>query len=385
MDTETADKIYAESWAVIPPQLKEYILTVFGEDTGFMVKKDMINLALGYRDPSITDVFTGNHRLPEAVELTIKAVAKMTMGDKAYTWMANTESLTMNAISTAKDFIVVRSLVVPFLNTQSNVFQLVNRGVGNKQIMKGYKEKFVEIDKLNNNLKEIMALHAAVRLAATDANRVAILKQQIQVLEDENKRFTISPLVEAGAYKNISEGITDLDVSIGSGKLGEWFEVQLNKLPTGVQTVAKYGVLSKDTALYRGANKAVQYGDFIGKSIYYDHLVAQGMSPDQAMKKVNEEFVNYSLLPGRTRTYLESIGATWFLSFKIRSMKIALQMMRDNPVRSMTMIGVLGLDSGPVTDNLANKLLEGTFGYSLGLDMLWDAPSINPWYTLING
>ena len=382
---QAKDKIYAESWGVIPPQLKEYILETFGEADGFMVRKDMINLSLGYRDPSITDVWSGNHRLPESVELAIKTVGKFTMGDKAYKWLANTETMTMNTISTAKDFIVVRSLVVPFMNTQSNVFQLVNRGVGTKQIMRGYKEKFAEIEKLNQNLKKIMGLQARVRLAATDKNKVAILKQQIQVLEDENERFSVSPLVKEGAYKNISEGITELDVSITDGKFGDWVESQLNRLPAGVQTVAKYGLLSKDTALYKGANKAVQYGDFVAKSIYYDDMRAKGLSHETAMVKVNEEFINFSLLPGRTRTYLESMGATWFLTFKIRSMKVALQMMRENPVRSLAAVGVFGLESGPVTDNVATKALGGTLPYSLGWDMLWDAPSINPWWTAING
>jgi hypothetical protein len=219
-------------------------------------------------------------------------------------------------------------------------------------------------------------------LAATDKNKVAILKQQIQVLEDENKRFSVDPLVEAGAYKSISEGITELDVSITDGKFGDWFESQLNKLPTGVQTVAKYGLLSKDTAIYKGANKATQYGDFIAKSIYYDDLTAKGMNHDQAMARVNEEFVNFSLLPGRARTYLEAMGATWFLSFKIRSIKVALQMMRENPVRSLAMTQALGVNSGPLTDNLIGKIYQGTLPYSLGWDMLWDAPGMNPWITV---
>lgn len=382
--SSATDPIYAESWKVIPPQLKDHILEVFGED-GFMVRKDMINVALGYRDPSIVDVWTGNHRLPEAVEVAVKAVAKMTMGDKGFKILANAETITMNTVSTAKDIIVVRSLVVPLLNTQSNVFQLVNLGIGTKAIMKGYRDKFVEIDKFNENLTKIMGLRAQIKLAANNKNRVMILNQQIQVLEDENKRFSIYPLIEAGAYKSISEGMTELDVSITDGKLADWVESKVNKLPAGVQTVVKYGLLSKDTAIYQGANKAVQYGDFIGKSILYDHLLSQGVKPDDAIARVNEEFVNYSILPGRMRTGLESIGATWFLTFKIRSMKTALNMIRNNPARSLVGIAGLGLDSGPITDNLGVKLVEGTLPYSLGWDMLWDAPGMNPWVEVWNG
>ena len=48
-------------------------------------------------------------------------------------------------------------------------------------------------------------------------------------------------------------------------------------------------------------------------------------------------------------------------------------------------IAGLGLDSGPITDNLGMKLIEGTLPYSLGWDMLWDAPGMNPWVEVWNG
>lgn len=384
MDRETKDKVYKESWEVIPPNVKDEIRAVFGEE-GFMVRKDMINLALGYRDPTIVDVWNGTHRLPEGVSLAIQVAAKATMGKKALTRLSTVENATMATISTAKDLIVVRSLVVPFMNTQSNVFQLANRGVGTKDIARGFSEKFGEIDRLNSNLKKLHGLDIQIKLNQNDKNRVAILEQQRQVVLDENKRMGIYPLVQAGAYKSISEGITELDAQITEGRFGDWVESQMQKLPTGVQTVVKYGLLSKDTAIYKGANKAVQYGDFIAKSIYYDDLLRKGLKPEEAMVKVNEEFVNFSLLPGRQRQFLESMGATWFLTFKIRSMKVALQTIRENPIRSLTAVGVLGLESGPITDNLVGKVADGTISYSMGWDMLWDAPSINPWYTLAGG
>ncbi len=376
------DKVYRDSWKVIPPQTKGHILRVFGEDGGFMVRRDMINVSLGYRDASIVDVWSGKTRLPEPMKIAIKAIAKLTMGDKAVTILGKAEELTMTTISSAKDLIVVRSLVVPYMNTQSNVFQLAGRGVAIKQVLKGYQTKFAEIDQYNENVKKVIELEVRMQLAGLDANRVAVLKQQRKVIEDENARMSIAPLVAAGAYKNISEGITDLDVSLTSGRIGEWVEGQISRLPTGVQTIAKYGILSKDTALYRGANKAVQYGDFIAKSIYYDFLRSQQKLTDaQAMVKVNEEFINFSLLPGRMRTYLESMGGTWFLTFKIRAMKIAMAAIRDNPVRSL-MVAQTG--SGPVTDNLAAKVADGSIDYSIGLDMLFDAPSMNPFVTLVD-
>ena len=380
-DPNLEDPIYRDSWKVIPPQTKSYILEVFGEDGGFMVRRSMINLALGYRDPSITDVWSGKTRLPEGARDAIKAVSKLLMGDKAMTILGKAEEITQATVSQAKDLIVVRSLVVPYMNTQSNVLQLVNNGVPMKGIIKGYKSKFAEIDQYNENTKQIKALSARIQLAVNDPNRVAILEQQRQVLYDENARMSISPLVEAGLYKNISEGITELDVDLTKGRLADWIEAKVNKLPGGVKTIVKYGLISKDTALYRGANKAVQYGDFIGRSILFDHLVARGMSQKDALVQVNRAFVNFSLLPGRMRTGLESMGLTWFLTFKIQSMKVAAQMLRDNPVRSLL---VAQADTGPVTDNLIPKVIEGDISYSLGLEMLFDSVTMNPWVDLMN-
>ena len=77
--------------------------------------------------------------------------------------------------------------------------------------------------------------------------------------------------------------------------------------------------------------------------------------------------MNYNLLPDRTRSYMEYMGITWFWAYKLRSMKIALNMMRDNPLRALLMShgaeylpNVPGVSVGsPLSDNAANVILEG--------------------------
>lgn len=375
------DRVFVESWNVISPQTKRYIEEVFGKDE-FYVRKDQMNVALGYRDPSVVDMWTGNTRVPEALREGVQAITGAIMGDNAMKVMAGVEGGTQGVVSTAKDLIVVRSLVVPYMNTQANVVQLSTRGIPVKQQFKGYKNKLAEIEQFNENRTAIMKLDTRIQLAGTDANKVRILEGQRQVILDQNARMSVAPLIEAGAYKNISEGITELDVDITSGRVGEWIENQVNKLPGGVQTVAKYGILSKDTAIYKGANKAVQYGDFIAKSIYYDHLIGKGMSHADAMKLVNEEFVNFSVLPGRTRSYLEGIGATWFLTFKIRIMKIAMNQVRENPARSMILAATIADYGSPQADNLASVIADERIGYALGWEMLFGSAGLNPWLNL---
>jgi hypothetical protein len=66
--------------------------------------------------------------------------------------------------------------------------------------------------------------------------------------------------------------------------------------------VAKNLLITKDTALFKGLNRMVQYGDFTAKAVLYDHLKAKGgMSEREILDVISEEFVNYNRLPGRGR------------------------------------------------------------------------------------
>lgn len=380
------DPVYRDSWNMIPKATKDYIQKVFPEG-GFMVRKDMINLSVGYREASIVDVWTGKTRMPDPIRKTIQGVGNLLLGSfgmNALEKAGKLETITQSVVSAAKDLIVVRSLLVPFMNAQVNVYQLLNRGVPHKQVYRGYREKLAEIEQYNENVKKLIELEARIRLNAGNPDKIRVLQSQVQTIHDLNARMSIAPMIEAGAYKNLSEGITDLDVSLTSGKFGEWVDKATKRLPKGVRTVAEYGLVSRSTKLYQGANRAVQYGDFLAKSILYDHLLAEGVKPEEALTKVNEEFVNFSVLPGRSRSYLESLGATWFMTFKIRIAKIALQLAQENPVRSLITVNAVGDIGSPISDNLVAVAAEDRLDYALGWDMLAGAPDLNPWVQLMD-
>ena len=144
------------------------------------------------------------------------------------------------------------------------------------------------------------------------------------------------------------------------------------------------GLVSKSTKIYQFANRATQYGDFLAKSIYFDHLISQGLSEADAISKMNEEFVNFSALPGRTRSYLETVGLTWFMAFKIRIAKIALQMIRENPFRALAINSALPDIGSPIQDNILSVTAEGNLDYATGFEMLFSAPELNPWVNLIS-
>jgi hypothetical protein len=377
-DPSIKDAVYADSWAVIPPKTKEIIAEIFGSD-GFPIRNDMINLSVGYREPSITDVWSGKTRFSPQMSKTIQQVAEIALGKSAMVKLSKGEETLQGGISYVKDIIVVKSLVVPYMNTQSNVFQLQTRGVGVKRTIKGYRDKFVEIDKYNENVRKVIALETEMKLKANDKNAVRLLQDKRQVIWDENARMSVAPMIVAGAYKNISEGITELDVELTTGGLADWIESKVNTLSPNLQTAAKYGMLSKDTALYRGANKMTQYGDFIAKSIYYDFLTKEkGKTNAEALAIINEEYINFSVLPGRMRSGLEASGLTWFMSYKIRVMKVAGQMLRENPARALVTASMGDIGGTPMDSNLLSKIADGTIDYSLGFGQALSALELHP-------
>jgi len=252
-----------------------------------------------------------------------------------------------------------------------------------KTIQKQYRSKLAEITEFNKNHMKIMELENQYHMTQ-DPRRQRLIRDKIQVMKDLNAKMTIAPMIAAGAYKQISEGIEGLDRAQTTGGLAAWLEAQADKLPDTLSTLSKNALVSKSTQLYRAANRATQYGDFLAKSIYYDHLLSQGIPEGEALALMNEEFVNFSALPGRTRSMLERNGLTWFMAFKIRITKIAMKQMRENPVRAMLLNGITDTGS-PIQDNIFTVIGEGRMDYATGFEMLFGAPELNPWVNLMNG
>ncbi|MGQ0565577.1 MAG: hypothetical protein ACT4OK_10970 [Gemmobacter sp.] len=384
------DEVFADTWNMVPPETKAYIEQVFGTD-GFMVRRDMVNNALGYRVPSVKDAWDGASRLDPRTRRMIRDTATLVIGAKALPWMVTAEKAWAAGISVVKNTIVVRSVIVPLSNMASNVLQLMAAGVGIRDIHKGMPAKLVEINQYLQNKGREVELKALIARYRDDEQRLLRLEAELKGLEDANMRMSIWPMIQAGEFNTIADGQTEVDAAISQGKWSEYMQNILDRVPAKLGTVGRYAMITRDTALFRGMSRAVQYGDFLAKSVLYDHLVQrEGVKPTEALERVFEEFVPYNVLPGRMRSYMENMGITWFWAYKLRSMKVALNMVRRNPLRAMLMShgaevlpDLPGVSVGsPLSDNAANVIQEGRAGYSIGLDMLWSGPGLNPWVNL---
>lgn len=383
------DPVTADALKLMNNETRQKAESLFGPGE-LWVRRDMLNDALGYRAASVGDAWSGNSRWsPETLDTFKKAMLGV-FGNRAYKYVMGGENLVQNLVKEAKTLIVVKSVVVPAVNFLANLYQMVARGVPVKNIAKSIPQKTAEINQyLKSRLRQVDA-EAELR-AATNPNQIRKLKAEIQSISDSHKRLSIWPLLEAGEFSSIADaGIGRDDILITEGKLQEYMDKLADKLPKSVRNAGRYALITKDTALFQGIQKTVEYSDFIAKAIIYDELTQRkGKTREEALGRVTEEFINYDRLPGRFRGYMESVGLMWFYNFKIRSAKVAVSMIRNNPVHAAmamlaptpTMFGNVGL---PIQDNIFSIAAQGNLGYSFGFGQGLRAHNLNPWLNLTN-
>ncbi len=388
---ETEDKVVIDAMRLINPQVRDMIKSKFGDK--FMVNRGLLNDVLGYREASVGDSWTGVTRWSQNTMDQVRNLGMAVFGNQAYRYMVNTETTLQNYVKDARVLIVVKSVIVPAANLASNILQLVARGVPMARILRDIPKKVVEVNEYAKTRLRKIEAEAELMAAKDDVVKSRKLTAEIKAIEDSHRRMSIWPLIEAGEFSAISDaGISREDIMLTEGRLNAYIESLTDKLPQEVKTLGKYAVIAKDTALFQGLQKAVEYGDFLGKAVIYDHLTqTKKMDSKEALSQVSEEFINYDRLPGRTRGALENNGFLWFYNFKIRSVKVAASIIRNNPLHALLAMGVadtVGLDQiglgTPVQDNLLAVLGSGRLGYSMGLGQGLHALSLNPWVNLMN-
>ncbi|AEJ81598.1 virion RNA polymerase [Erwinia phage vB_EamP-S6] len=372
-ETNKAD---AETWNAIPRAMQESLKSAF-KGKPVMVRRDMLNNAFGYRNFSVTSAFTNQTDLPKPVTDGLVDLATAIMGAKAARYLRKGERYTQDAVSMAKDWVIVRSVSVFTMNLMGNFIQLGQNGVGLKAIFKGQAAKMQEVDAYLRNVNKQNQLYSD-NLGTTDAATIARNKRHIQRLAEANKRMSIAPLIAAGELPTVAEGLTIEDDNAIRGGALNWIERITDKVPKGVSDTVKLAMIAKGTPLHNGLNRMMTYGDFVAKAVLFDKLTKQdGKSAEEALRYIQEEFINYDNNPGRTRTYLESMGFTWFLTYKLKIQKILLRRMRDNPLSTLVYQGAadgLGIDS-PFEANLAGD----NFWYSIDTPLrALDAPTLHP-------
>lgn len=368
---QTTDPVWSAAVHQLSPQTRQWIQEK--NDGVFMVRKDLIDNVIGYPTPSLLDMWHGTSRMPAPVRATFRKMATKVMGPNAYSYLAKGEKEWTALMSDARVAIVVKSMLVPGLNLVTNLVHLSMVGVPAHRVMSELPRKQAEITAYlkNRSRQEDLEVQRQRALARGDQDGLAAIAAQLTSLRDANRRLKIWPLIAAGHFSSISDGLSRDDLDLTEGRWFERFKKDVDKLPKPMVTAMRYGLATKDTALFKTMARATAYGDFIGRAILYDFLVEKrGMSPEVALRRANRDFIDYDLLAGRTRAGLERYGLTWFWNFKLRAIKAAHGMMLENPLHAL-MVGFVptpDILGSVLEDNMISLIMEGRLDNSMGVE-----------------
>lgn len=357
------DRVVKDAWDRVDPAIKAAIANNFGGKA--LVRKDMLDLFIGYRSASITDIYTGNSRMPAKALNTAAKLADILLGRNAYKILGHAERAIQYTTSTARNYIVVRSCVIPFNNIVSNIIQLRMRGISYTEIAKGIRTKTMELEEYRRIEKQNIQLKSKLITAKSRQERQK-LENRLENNLQRVKTMSIYPMIEAGELSSLADVGDEYNDSIFTGKWADKINEEVAKIPEPIVKAGKWLSVSKDTGLYKLMEKATIYGDFIAKSIYVDRLLGDGVKLENAQRMAMEEFVNYDMMAGRTREYLENMGIIWFYNYKLRISKIAMDIFLHNP--ASWIFGELitpqwALDKGTVLeDNFFSKAASGGLG-----------------------
>lgn len=381
--------VLADAVRLINPDLRNMIESKFGEH--FMVRRDQLDDVIGVRSASVSDIYTGvSYWSPKTLE-QMKRFATLIFKteDNAYEKLIKGERTLQYATASARKLIVVKSTVVPMINIASNLLQLKTYGLG----IDDFKEIPSIISQIETYLKnqlEIIDLETQLKSAVNDPYRRNMLQAQLDAKQNAQEALTdIYPLIQQGEFSTIADvGLTTDELDLTSGRITEYLDKAVNKLPGAVKQVGRYLLITEDTPIYRALNKSVQYGDFVAKVLLYKHLIKNdGLSEKEALGNVKEAFVDYDKYTGRTRQALENYGLLWFYNYKLRSVKAATYMLRHKPLASLLSLAVptdlfFGTIGTPLTENVFSKLED--LSQSIGPNMGFRAPEMHPIVNLLN-
>ena len=343
----------------ILPVIKKYF------SDGLVVRRDLIDDALGMESASIVDIYTGNNNLPKIINDSFKMFCNVFGGERgAMRLEAELRAIT----KVAKNSQVIKSVVVPAANFTANVIQMWMTGIPLHIILKEYYAKGKECNRFIALTRE----YADLQLESLNGKDVGTRMDKII---EEIQGMSIAPVINLGEFSTIQD---DADGDLTD--TGSYFIKAINKIK---QAKDKFGnsaealdelATTERTLLYKCLERTTQYGDFIAKSICYDYWKHK-YNENEAIFRITSEFVDYDFMPSRCREWLEKIGWGWYWNYKLRMSKVMMRMIRDNPFRSLLFLTLpptlfdINLDT-PFKDSALGKLmgmgpsLMSSFGFS---------------------
>ena len=377
----------------LPLETKQYI-----ESTGgVMVDIREVENILGYKQASISDIWNDRSKLPKPVQNVIKGVFEVMAGTVGYNPLKLALTVEKGASEWAaftKDIILNKSLIVPASNLLSNTLHLWTAGVPPHEIVPLVKEGLQlakDYQKTSNNIAQIEFMLLNHKLTTNERVK---LTNELQVHKEKLLKSDLRPLVDNGIYNSV----TSLEIGDDSDKdftLWNRFsrKVGLDKVDSTTndllsKKVADAVLIRKGSPTHNFMTQTMDYGDFVAKYALYKHLTKnKGVDATNAMETIRDEFVNYTMNRGREFDYLNRVGLTWFLSYKLSIQKVIFRNLRRNFLRTLATYGVgKALPNNNLLDKTVieqNLLFDSSLDYQLSPSNIYKGGESYIWYKML--
>lgn len=318
----------AELWRIMPEGTKAAMKAKFGGNFCYVHKRDLDN-ALGYREWSIQKIWDAPS---DSNRQLMVDVLEMVMGPQAKNMLRWAERALQEGVVAAKDFIVVKSIVVPAANIVSNVNHLLMRGIDPVTIFKGAKESGIALREYKANMKTLRHLQYQMEIGND------IDMSELKDLQNDIQNSPINFMVEAGLLSTVMD---DVDGAVGHGTVREsvvnsMFPEALFKSENGLIDALKFVTISRGSSSYDALSTLLEAGDFCAKYIQIKESMGEGKTQQEAIDEARVEYINYNTLTSRELDYLNKSGGTFFFKYFMRIQPIILKTIANNPTRALT-------------------------------------------------
>lgn len=366
---DSADKDLRERYLAIPYETRKDIARIWG-DNNMMIRRDLIDLHLGYRKASLTDLLTDNGKHEGIVKDFFLWLAKdvFNISPKGLRRILKAENIIMAVNQEIKDFFVVKSGVSTFWNIVSNLTLLKLYGVSIQEIVRSHKTALMgarDWQKHDSELRRLKAMKDSGLVIGSSSE----MDQQIAVLEDQMARNPVREVMMMGMMPTIVE---DMDAADDPYSYKSYAARKAEKvtqyIPGFVKQGAKWVYMTHDTGLYQIMSQGAQMSDFVARYTLFEHLKTRRKNPlatGEAAIQAIDAFINYDLPSNRWVQYANDMGIVRFTKYYLRIQAVLAHLYQNNPARALFLATIENYFSGLQTvmdSSLWNRIgspLEG--------------------------
>jgi hypothetical protein len=321
-----------EFWAMLPKETRMYIENKTGEK-GLLIKKNELNLLIGYRKYNPSDAFSKEYSDKNIAELVYTSIFEGISGKKAKLRFDQGFKPLLETVKALKNFIVIRGIKVLIANIKSNIALLMLNGSTPIQSTKDIKDALVYSIKYQKDASELLELEHEVSLGYGDTNKVS----RITELKNSIARNPLKAFIEEGMMPMI---VNDFSFKKGEVQYNDFIDdvkdATVNKLPKPLKATFDFLTVAEGTKLHDFLANATQQSDFVFKYAIHQQEMRNGKTNREALARAREVFINYDIPTNRFLQFVNDTGLWMFTKFALRIQRVILRLMKEKPLRLAT-------------------------------------------------